>query len=57
MSKYNELSLDEKIIQIGEWISNSKHLVAFTGAGISTESGMSKMGRYFIAGYWIIFTM
>lgn len=40
MSKYNELSLDEKIIQIAEWISNSKHLVAFTGAGISTESGI-----------------
>ena len=40
MSKYNELSLDEKIIQIAEWIANSKHLVAFTGAGISTESGI-----------------
>ncbi len=40
MSKYNELSLDEQIIQIAEWIANSKHLVAFTGAGISTESGI-----------------
>jgi len=40
MSKYNELSLDEKISQIAEWVANSKHLVAFTGAGISTESGI-----------------
>ncbi|NHJ32367.1 MAG: hypothetical protein FK732_05860 [Asgard group archaeon] len=40
MSKNNEQSLEEKINQITEWIANSKHLVAFTGAGISTESGI-----------------
>jgi NAD-dependent SIR2 family protein deacetylase len=40
MSKYNDLSLEEKINQIAEWVANSKHLVAFTGAGISTESGI-----------------
>lgn len=40
MSRYNDLSLDEKINQIAKWITNSKHLVAFTGAGISTESGI-----------------
>ena len=32
--------IQEKINQIAKWIANSKHLVAFTGAGISTESGV-----------------
>ena len=35
-----KLSLEEKLDLIAEWIANSKHLVAFTGAGISTESGI-----------------
>ncbi len=33
--------LDEKIKLLAKWIYNSKHLIAFTGAGISTESGLS----------------
>ena len=36
----NNLSLEEKIDLIADWILTSKHLVAFTGAGISTESGI-----------------
>lgn len=36
----NNISLEEKIRLIAEWIAKSKHLVAFTGAGISTESGI-----------------
>lgn len=35
-----KLSLEEKLDLIADWIVNSKHLVAFTGAGISTESGI-----------------
>ena len=38
MNKNNNLT--QKIDQIVDWIVNSKHLVAFTGAGISTESGI-----------------
>ena len=34
------MELNEKIDKIASWIVNSKHLVAFTGAGISTESGI-----------------
>jgi len=30
----------DKILCATEWIENSKHLVVFTGAGISTESGL-----------------
>lgn len=33
-------SLEEQIEQAAEWIAASKHLVAFTGAGISTDSGL-----------------
>ncbi|MHA1557048.1 MAG: SIR2 family NAD-dependent protein deacylase [Candidatus Heimdallarchaeota archaeon] len=36
----NNLSLEEKIELVAEWIAKSKHLVAFTGAGISTQSGI-----------------
>lgn len=36
----NKDSLDKKLDLIANWIVNSKHLVAFTGAGISTESGI-----------------
>ncbi len=35
-----EQRLDEHIEIIGRWISQSQHLVAFTGAGISTDSGI-----------------
>lgn len=31
---------EQDIIQAAGWIANSKHLVAFTGAGISVESGI-----------------
>jgi len=34
------MSLDEKIILAAEWISQAKSLVVFTGAGISTDSGL-----------------
>ncbi|MBD3189994.1 MAG: hypothetical protein GF308_05100 [Candidatus Heimdallarchaeota archaeon] len=33
-------SLEVKIHKIAQWIAHAKHLVAFTGAGISTESGL-----------------
>jgi NAD-dependent deacetylase len=40
MSKSQEPS-DDKILQIAEKIRTSKKLIVFTGAGISTESGIS----------------
>ncbi len=33
--------MDEKLTKIAKKIRTSKHLVVFTGAGISTESGIS----------------
>ena len=36
----NDLSLQEQIDAIASWIVASDHLVAFTGAGISTDSGI-----------------
>ena len=36
----SNLSILEKIKLIAQWIAESNHLVAFTGAGISTESGL-----------------
>ncbi len=32
-------SFEKRIDLAAKWIKNSKYLVAFTGAGISTESG------------------
>jgi len=32
--------LEEKVTKLAEWIKNSKHFVAFTGAGISTSAGI-----------------
>ena len=32
--------LDEKCETLAKWIKESKHFVAFTGAGISTSSGI-----------------
>ncbi|NHJ86352.1 MAG: NAD-dependent protein deacylase [Asgard group archaeon] len=40
MDNIRQKSLDEKISLIAQWILKSKHLVAFTGAGISTASGI-----------------
>ncbi len=34
------MNLDEKIALAAKWISESNHLVVFTGAGISTASGL-----------------
>ena len=36
----NERSLNEDIEKIAQWIIESNHIVAFTGAGISTDSGI-----------------
>ncbi|MBN1328416.1 MAG: Sir2 family NAD-dependent protein deacetylase [Candidatus Heimdallarchaeota archaeon] len=40
MDNLKHKSLDEKISLIAQWIHGSKHFVAFTGAGISTASGI-----------------
>jgi mono-ADP-ribosyltransferase sirtuin 6 len=32
--------LEERIRQLAHWMLESKYLVIFTGAGISTESGL-----------------
>jgi NAD-dependent protein deacetylase/lipoamidase len=39
MSK-QEKNLQKRIETAAKWIKNSKHLIVFTGAGISTESGI-----------------
>jgi NAD-dependent SIR2 family protein deacetylase len=31
---------NERINTLAEWMAQSKHMVVFTGAGISTESGV-----------------
>src|SRR4028119_813829 len=36
----NEQLLNQQIEIIAQWIVESKHIVAFTGAGISTDSGI-----------------
>lgn len=36
----SEASLDEKIQEASKWIQQAEHIVAFTGAGISVESGI-----------------
>jgi NAD-dependent SIR2 family protein deacetylase len=36
----SETNLEERIKKLAQWIFESKYLVVFTGAGISTESGL-----------------
>lgn len=31
--------LDKKLEQLAEWMRNAKHIIVFTGAGISTSTG------------------
>src|SRR5690349_9695122 len=40
MSQNNTPSTEQQIDTIASWILASEHLVAFTGAGISTDSGI-----------------
>ena len=35
-----ELHLQQQVGKIARWIAGSEHMVAFTGAGISTDSGI-----------------
>ncbi len=37
---YKQQSLEQQIETIARWIIESRHLVAFTGAGVSTDSGI-----------------
>ncbi|CAF3914829.1 unnamed protein product, partial [Rotaria sp. Silwood1] len=32
--------LDQKLDQLAEWIRNAKHFIVFTGAGVSTSTGI-----------------
>lgn len=36
----NDGDLDTRINTLAHWMFDAKHLVVFTGAGISTESGL-----------------
>jgi NAD-dependent deacetylase len=35
------MDLDNRIVTLANWMSEARHLVVFTGAGISTESGLA----------------
>ncbi len=35
------MALEKRVVMLANWMLNAKHLVAFTGAGISTESGLA----------------
>jgi NAD-dependent protein deacetylase/lipoamidase len=35
------MALEKRIVMLANWMLNAKHLVVFTGAGISTESGLA----------------
>ncbi len=36
----SELELKEKLDQLVQWIRDSKHMIIFTGAGVSTSAGI-----------------
>jgi len=40
IKKDSETNLEERINKLAQWIFEAKYLVVFTGAGISTESGL-----------------
>lgn len=40
MGVVNQMQQEEKIKQLAKWIQNSKYMVFFGGAGVSTESGI-----------------
>ena len=35
-----EMEMEEKILKLKRWIEESNRIVVFTGAGVSTESGI-----------------
>ena len=37
-----KMDLEEKIEKIAQWIAKTERVVVFTGAGISTESGLPR---------------
>jgi len=41
MSKSTLININDRINNLAQWMFEAKHLVIFTGAGISTESGLS----------------
>jgi mono-ADP-ribosyltransferase sirtuin 6 len=40
VKKDSKTNLDDRIRKLTQWMFESKYLVVFTGAGISTESGL-----------------
>ncbi|UJR10658.1 hypothetical protein I4U23_014853 [Adineta vaga] len=36
-------TLDRKIGKLADWIRNAKHFIVFTGAGVSTSTGMNTL--------------
>ena len=40
--------MDKKIETLKKWVSESKRIVAFTGAGVSTESGIKDFRSHIV---------
>ncbi|CAF4446053.1 unnamed protein product [Adineta steineri] len=36
----DQTTLDDKLDKLAEWIKESKHFIVFTGAGVSTSTGI-----------------